>query len=86
MVAEWPRDLYKFLSTLMPSIVSVECKEVKQYTHALTFKSERYLKEKDFVLIKKVVKDWAKDRKIFLKSLDPLYDGFILTIRSNLKI
>ncbi len=87
MYTNWLESLNKLLMGIMPSIIGMSSKEVKEYTRLVEFKTDRTLNKGDIELITKIVKDWVKDYKtVFVKGIVQSSDGFNIIVRSNTKL
>lgn len=72
---------------IMPSIIGMSSKEVKEYTRLVEFKTDRTLSKGDIELLSKIIKDWVKEYKgVFFKGIVQSNVGFNIIVRTNTKL
>jgi hypothetical protein len=87
MYKNWLEDLNNLLMGIMPSIIGMSSKEVKEYTRLVEFKTDRTLSKGDIELLSKIIKDWVKEYKgVFFKGIVQSNVGFNIIVRTNTKL
>jgi hypothetical protein len=87
MYKNWLEDLNNLLMGIMPSIIGMSSKEVKEYTRLVEFKTDRTLSKGDIELLSKIIKDWVKEYKgVFFKGIVQSNIGFNIIVRTNTRL